>query len=209
MGKRKTGAPHYGTVSAAAQKRYVRSGKTESQRAEENRAAAAHVISLCFMVALHDRYGVGKERLDRVVNAANAELEKFTLNKHGVGMERAKRELREKAGGLLTVKFVLPATKLPKTKRDWAMLWEQREAAEIVVNCYALGTRRALGFGAERLNETVCATEEVFRKFGEWAEGGDYFGYAMLARRMTEIMGEPVDVDESEADEPIFGETLG
>lgn len=48
----------------------------------------------------------------------------------------------------------------------------------------------------------------VFREFGEWAKGGDYFGYAMLARRLTEILGEPVDVDESKADEPIFSKTL-
>lgn len=36
----------------------------------------------------------------------------------------------------------------------------------------------------------------------------DYFGYAMLARRLTEILGEPVEVDESKADEPIFSRTL-
>ena len=85
---------------------------------------------------------------------------------------------------------------------------EQREAAEIVVKCYALGTHKALGFGRERLEETIKATEAVFREFGEWAKGGDYFGYAMLARRLTEILGEPVEVDESKADEPIFSRTL-
>ena len=88
------------------------------------------------------------------------------------------------------------------------MLDERREAAEIEEKCYALGARQALGFGLERLNETVHATEDVFRQFNEWAEGGDWFGYNMLARRMTDILGEPVDVDESDAKEPIFGKTL-
>ena len=77
-----------------------------------------------------------------------------------------------------------------------------------MVKCYALGAHKALGFGRERLEETIKATEAVFREFGEWAKGGDYFGYAMLARRLTEILGEPVDVDESKADEPIFSKTL-
>ena len=103
---------------------------------------------------------------------------------------------------------MLPASKEPKSNRDWALLGERREAAEIVVKCYALGARQALGFGLERLNETVRATEDVFRQFNEWAEGGDWFGYNMLARRMTDILGEPVDVDESDAKEPIFGKTL-
>lgn len=209
MGKRKTRVPHYGTSSAsAAQKRYMRTGQTESQRVEKNREAAGHVISLCFMVALHDRYGVGKDRLDRVVNAANGALERFTINKRGVGMERAKKKLNEELEGLLDGNFVLPATKPPKTNREWVMLGEQRDAADIVVKCYALGTREALGFGAERLNGTVKATEAVFREFAEWAEGGDWFGYNMLARRMSDILGEPVDVDESDAKEPIFGKTL-
>ena len=118
------------------------------------------------------------------------------------------QKLNEELEGLLTERFVLPASKAPKSNRDWALLGERREAAEIVVKCYALGARQALGFGLERLNETVHATEDVFRQFNEWAEGGDWFGYNMLSRRMTDILGEPVDVDESDAKEPIFGKTL-
>ena len=136
------------------------------------------------------------------------ELERFAINQRAVGMERAKKLLNETLAGLYDGNFVLPITKPPKKARDWAMLGEQREAAEIVVKCYALGTHKALGFGRERLEETIKATEAVFREFGEWAKGGDYFGYAMLARRLTEILGEPVEVDESKADEPIFSRTL-
>ena len=39
-------------------------------------------------------------------------------------------------------------------------------------------------------------------------EGGDYYGYALLARRLSAILGEPVEVDEQDADEPIFSHTL-
>lgn len=209
MGKRKVNVPHYSSGAARGPVlRYKRSGKTESQRVQENREAAAQVIALCFLVGLHDRYGTGKERLDRVQNAANGELDRFTLNKRAVGMERAKKKLNEELEGLYDGNFVLPVTKTPKTNRDWALLGEQRDAADIVVKCYALGTRKALGFGAERLAGAIKATEEVFREFASWAEGGDWFGYNMLARRMTAILGEPVDVDESGADEPIFGKTL-
>lgn len=71
------------------------------------------------------------------------------------------------------------------------------------------GRVRPLGFGVERLNETVRATEDVFRQFNEWAEGGDWFGYNMLARRMTDILGEPVDVDESDAERADLRENAG
>ena len=49
------------------------------------------------MVALHDRYGIGKDRLDRVINAANGALERFAVNKRGVGMERNYGERFESA----------------------------------------------------------------------------------------------------------------
>lgn len=55
---------HFGTNAArTAQTRYLRGKTPESERVEKNREAAGHVISLCFMVALHDRYGIGKDRL--------------------------------------------------------------------------------------------------------------------------------------------------
>ena len=103
---------HFGTNAARqAQTRYLRGKTPESERVEKNREAAGHVISLCFMVALHDRYGIGKDRLDRVINAANGALERFAVNKRGVGMERAKKKLNEELEGLLTEHFVLPASK--------------------------------------------------------------------------------------------------
>lgn len=181
---------------------------TPGERIQKNREAAGQVIAMCYMVALNMRYGIGEERLGKVTDAANAELDRFAVNQRSVGMERAKKVLTEEMGGLLREEFILPAAKRPKTNRDWAMLAEQREAAEIVVKCYALGTHKALGFGAERLQETVRETERAFREFGTWAEDGEYFGYAKLARVLEQIVHTPVEVDESRAEEPIFSETL-
>lgn len=191
-----------------AQKRFLNDKMAQSERVQKNREAAGHVISMCFMAALNERYGIGEGRLERLVDAANAELERFDLNKRGVGMERAKKKLSEELGDLLPGGFVLPVTKTPKKSRDWAMLGEQREAAEIVVKCYALAAHKVLSFGPERIQATVAATEAAFRTFGEWAKDGDYYGYAMLAREMERIFHAPVDVDDSEAIEPIFGKTL-
>lgn len=123
-------------------------------------------------------------------------------------MERAKKRLIEKLGELLPNGFILPASKTPRKNKDWAMLGEQREAAEIVVGCYALAAHKALAFGADRVQGTVAETEQVFREFGAWAEGGDYFGYALLARELEHIFRTPITVDESDAREPIFSDTL-
>lgn len=49
------------------------------------------MISMCFMVALNNRYGIGEDRLGRVTDAANGELEQFAILQRAVGMERAKK----------------------------------------------------------------------------------------------------------------------
>ena len=209
MGKKRN-IPVYNRGNAArqTQRKYLGSKMTQAERVQKNREAAGHVISMCFLVALNNRYGIGEERLGRVTDAANAELERFDLEKRAVGMEKAKKRLAGKLGELLPNGFLLPATKTPRREKDWAMLGEQREAAEIVVGCYALAAHKALSFGPDRVQGTVAETERVFREFGAWTEGGDYFGYALLARELEHIFRTPITVDESDAREPIFSDTL-
>ena len=209
MGKKRN-IPVYNRGNAArqTQRKYLGSKMTQAERVQKNREAAGHVISMCFLVALNNRYGIGEDRLGRVTDAANGELERFAVVQRSVGMERAKKQLHGKLEELLPDGFILPVTKRPRKEKDWAMLGEQREAAEIVVSCYALGVHEALGFGPERVQEAVREAERVFREFGSWAEGGDFFGYAMLARELERIFHTPVDVDESDAKEPIFSKTL-
>lgn len=192
----------------ATQARYLKQKKPEGKRIQEHRQAAGNVICLCWMVALNDRYGIGAKRLQKVTDAANAELAKFTLHSQAVGMECAKRKLTQEVARLVDGEFILPTVKIPKKSRDWELLAEQRDAAQIVVKCYALATHKALGFGKERLEQTIQATENVFREFVERAETGDYYGYVGLAKRLETILHETITVDDSQAEEPIFGETV-
>lgn len=173
MGKKRN-IPVYNRGNAArqTQRKYLGSKMTQVERVQKNREAAGYVISMCFLVALNNRYGIGEERLGRVTDAANAELERFDLEKRAVGMEKAKKRLAGKLGELLPNGFILPTTKTPRREKDWAMLGEQREAAEIVVGCYALAAHKALSFGPDRVQGTVAETERVFREFGAWTTSG-------------------------------------
>ena len=163
---------------------------------------------MCYMVALNDELGIGEKRLERVVNEANANGDRFAVNKLVLGQEQAKKKLDEELGDLLPEGFLLPPTKSPRNAREWAMLSEQREAAEIVVKVYSIAAHKILGLGAESISRVAAKTKENFREFGEWAKDGDYYGYKLLARRLSDILGEPVDVEEEAGSEPIFGKTL-
>ena len=44
--------------------------------------------------------------------------------------------------------------------------------------------------------------------FGECTKDGEYYGYAVLARKIGQIIHDTVEVDTSGATEPVFGKTL-
>lgn len=64
MGKKRN-IPVYNRGNAArqTQRKYLGSKMTQAERVQKNREAAGHVISMCFLVALNNRYGIGEERL--------------------------------------------------------------------------------------------------------------------------------------------------
>lgn len=208
--RRKSRVPaFYGkNVARQVQRRYLSDKKLDSTRINENRKAAGDVICMCYIIALNDERKVGEKRLGLIVDEANRYSERFETNKMLLGLEQAKKKLDEELDGLLPEGFLLPITRVPQKDREWAMLAEQRDAAEIVVKIYSLATRKTLGFGAECISRIAEKTKENFREFGEWAKDGDYYGYKMLARRISGIIREPVDVVEEENGEPIFGKTL-
>ena len=59
MGKNKGMPRYYGkNIAMQAERRYLAGGKPESKRVEENREAAANVISICWLMSLNDLDGV-------------------------------------------------------------------------------------------------------------------------------------------------------
>lgn len=49
---------------------------------------------------------------------------------------------------------------------------------------YVQAMHKALGFGADRVAVVVEETEGNFRQFGECTKDGEYYGYAVLARKI-------------------------
>lgn len=96
----------------------------------------------------------------------------------------------------------------PKTEREAVQLAARREAADTVMKIYVQAMHKALGFGADRVAVVAAETEGNFRQFGECTKDGEYYGYAVLARKIGQIIHDTVEVDTSGATEPIFGKTL-
>ena len=211
MGSKNHAMPgFYGkNIVKSAQNRYLSGKKTTNQIVHDHRDSTANVVVMCILAALNNVAGIGQVRLDRVIDKANHYAELYAVKKNILGDEKAKAELETEVAGIMPPDgFVLPYLTTPKKKKDWILQYEKRDSGELVAMLYAKAIHKVLGFGAERIKEVLDNAMEVYREFGEYAKDGDYYGYKVLADRMTQIMHTQIDVDESEADEPIFGDSL-
>lgn len=64
--KRRHTTPSYYARNAAmqAQRRFLRTGKTEAERLDNHREETGNVLVLCILAAIYDKYGVGEMRND-------------------------------------------------------------------------------------------------------------------------------------------------
>lgn len=195
-------------VAQQAQRRYLSGGIPESQRVEDNREAAADVVGCCWMLSLNDLFGVGAERFQRVMDAVNAEADRFARNRQHLGVVQAQKVLDQELGPDGDFGFLLPVVIPPRKRRDWELLAERRDAAAWTVKLYIRATKKVLGYGSERMEKIVRRTEENFRHFGDYAESGDFYGYQALAKRLEQLLHEPVEVVEEPGKAAVFGDSL-
>lgn len=207
--KRRHTTPSYYARNAAiqAQRRFLRTRKTEAERLDDHREETGNVLIMCILAAIYDKYGVGEMRLRRVVDCANEISAKYALEKQVRGKERAKAALAAAVQQIMPP-FLLPALSASKTEREAVRLAARREAADTVMKIYVQAMHKALGFGADRVTVVVEEAENNFRQFGECTKDGEYYGYAVLARKIGQIIHDTVEVDTSGATEPVFGKTL-
>lgn len=207
--KRRHTTPRYFARNAAiqAQRRFLRTRKTEAEQLDDHREETGNVLIMCILAAIYDKYGVGEMRLRRVVDCANEISAKYALEKQVRGEKQAKAALAAAVQQIMPP-FLLPALSAPKTEREAVQLAARREAADTVMKIYVQAMHKALGFGADRVAVVVAETEGNFRQFGECTKDGEYYGYAVLARKIGQIIHDTVEVETSGATEPVFGKTL-
>jgi hypothetical protein len=197
-----------GINAAKSKKCCANAASNENRRISDARQQTAEVVCLCILAALHDKFGMGEERIHRVISGANQYGEKFIATKEAEGAIQARVKMNCDVRDLLPDGFVLPVLILPKNDQEWVRLHQQRDAADLVFKLYAKTLHNLFGFSKERLAALAAETESVYREFGVYAKDGDYYGYDLLARKMSQILHTPMSVYADGADEPVFGKTL-
>ena len=142
--KRRHTTPSYYARNAAlqAQRRFLRTGKTEAERLDDHREETGNVLVLCILAAIYDKYGIGEMRLQRVVDCAN----EFSASMHWTSRYAARRRpsWADRCGAADHAAVSAACTVCPKTEREAAQLAARREAADTVMKIYVQAMHKAL-----------------------------------------------------------------
>lgn len=145
--------------------------KSFKQQMEETRESTAQIVCWCLTVALHQEFGVGAYRLERLAERFN-QLEEINIATMTFkGTREADRQRAGWIGGRATLLFPVPLLRAPRGRKEQQLRMAGDEAASISWQLFAAACIDYLGFGVERLgklrNEGQKNYEQVNREAHE------------------------------------------
>lgn len=143
------------------------------QELDLTRDGVAELTHWCILIALHQDFGIGAERITKVEQAATR-LGETSLalamcpNEKGAPSTDRSRALRESwMPEGVDPQFHVPVLRAPKNRREQQLRMAGDVAASIVWTLYAAGCIEELGFGAKRLNRLKEAALANYRQMNQ------------------------------------------
>ena len=143
------------------------------QELDLTRDGTAEMTRWCIIIALHQCFGVGKDRLNRIeLRAEELGLESLNIamQANGKGMpstdqSRAMRDNWMPEG--VEPEFRVPVLRAPRTRREQQLRMAGDVAASMVWTLYAKACMELLGYGAGRLNRLKQEALANYRQVNE------------------------------------------
>ena len=143
------------------------------QELDLTRDGTAEMTRWCIIIAMHQCFGVGKDRLNRIeLRAEELGLESLNIamQANGKGMpstdqSRAMRDNWMPEG--VEPEFRVPVLRAPRTRREQQLRMAGDVAASMVWTLYAKACMELLGYGARRLNRLKQAALANYRQVNE------------------------------------------
>ena len=156
------------------EKRCKKDGTGEPDRAQQNAIDFTHA---CMTIALHDVFGVGKDRLDKVTQRKD-EINGELMRRMAIPAKNQKAQLNEAEKwlvgllpeGVVSV-FRVPVIKgVPRKRREVQLKMAIDRAATLEWRGYATACAQVLGFGPRRLEKLRQETIANFGQLNGWVE---------------------------------------
>ena len=162
--------------------------------------SVVQLTNWCGQIALHELWGLGRTRLDRITNRQNL-LGSQSLavvmqpDKNGMPQTGKARQLREEAlPAGVPVEFRVPALRTPRTRREQQLKIVGDRAATMAWQLMALACVQELGFGTDRLNRLYAEMRHNYEQLNEWGKADGI----RLSSKVRFILSDTAGVNEEE-----------
>lgn len=177
--------------------------KDLQREVEKTRKGVAQITCWCIVIALHQKFGVGRERLERLAGEIDGLQETWVEEIARSGHVQAMRMLQSQVMG--PAEFRVPVLRAPRTRREESLRTAGNEAATASWCVFALAIRKVLGFGENRMKQLHEETVANYRQVNEWGREDMEWAMQRLAHCAGMAMRETVTVlhDEEEQTDPL------
>ena len=165
---------------------------------EKTRNSVADITGWCMVVALHQRFGMGRDRLERLAGAIDRIQDEVTAKMDTEGFAAGMEMLTRRAAEITDPAFRVPLNRAPKGRREQQLRMAGDEAASSLWCCWALALHEVYGFGGERLARLKAETQENYRQFNGWAREDMRWAMEKLKHCAEQAMRDTIDI----VDEP-------
>lgn len=134
----------------------------------KTRDAVGQISSWCLLIALHQRFGVGADRMERIAGKAEKLQKEIAaiIDEHGTAAGIA--EMQRRLDGICLTEMRVPLNRNTKNRREVELRMAADQTVTAMWCCFALAIHQTLGFGRDRLNRLHKETVENYRQFNEW-----------------------------------------
>lgn len=138
----------------------------------KTRDAVGQISSWCLLIALHQRFGVGADRMERIAGKAEKLQKEIAaiIDEHGTAAGIA--EMQRRLDGICLTEMRVPLNRNTKNRREVELRMAADQTVTAMWCCFALAIHQTLGFGRDRLNRLHKETVENYRQFNEWNGNG-------------------------------------
>lgn len=180
---------------------------------DDTQQAVSQIVCLCTTIALHQEFGVGKTRLDRITDRIH-DLEDqnteviMTPDANGRPSKARAEAIRESwLAGYVTSDYRIPMLRAPRGRKEQQYQIAGNKAARIAWQIYAKAVIDILHYGPERLERLRKESHANYEQLNQWAhEDGLDVAMEKLRRCAADAMQAPdLEVTDNQHDKTAQG----
>ena len=163
------------------------------------RTSVAELTGWCITIALHELFGIGRERLNRVNNRQRMLAEQSMAvmmqpNERGMpSTEKARRMRAEALPESVPREFRVPALRAARNRREQQLKIVGDRAATMAWQLHARACMEVLGFGPDRLNRLYDEMRHNYDQMNTW---GKEDGIDVAMERMRKCACDALKTDD-------------